>query len=272
MHPCLAPTVERLAPIGLSELEASAALLDRIDHKYVLPVERLASVLTGLDRYQVLEIDGRREFTYRSTYFDTASLTTFRHHVQQRRRRYKVRAREYVDSGLCSFEVKMKGARGRTVKRRMLYDPALHHMTEEANSFLAESVLREYGHAPPEAMAATLTMRFERITLVAVELGERMTIDMGLGFRAPDGAVGRMAAGGVIVESKSAGGRASIDRLMQRAGIRPEPACSKYCLGIGLLRPEERVNRFRPLLRRHFEPELVPAGEEPRRIRPQLPI
>lgn len=201
----------------------------------------------------MLEIDGRREFAYRSTYFDTASLTTFRHHLQQRRRRYKVRAREYVDSGLCSFEVKHKGARGRTVKRRMSYDPGLDHMTEEAMSFLAESVLREYDHAPPEAMLPTLTMRFDRITLVAVALGERVTVDMGLSFRGPGGAVGSMAPGCAIVESKSAAGRASIDRLLRRAGIRSEPACSKYCLGIGLLRPDERVNAFRPLLRRHFD-------------------
>lgn len=154
MHPCLAPIVDELTPVGLDELEASAALLDRVDHKYVLSAESLAAVLTGLDATcRMLEIDGRREFAYRSTYFDTASLTTFRHHVQQRRRRYKVRAREYVDSGLCS--VKLKGARGRTFKRRMSYDPGLDHMTEEAMSFLAESVLREYGHAPPEAMLPT---------------------------------------------------------------------------------------------------------------------
>jgi len=101
-----------------------------------------------------------------------------------------VRAREYVDSGLCSFEVKLKGTRGRTVKRRMSYDPGLGHMTAEAMSFLTESVER-----------------------------------------------------------------------LQRAGVRLEPACSKYCLGIGLLRPEERVNAFRPLLRRHFdsEPTAAPA-------------
>ena len=256
MHPCLAPVVDELSPLGLGELEAAAALLDRIDNKYVVSAESLAAVLSRLDAtHRVLEIDGRREFAYRSTYFDTASLSTFRHHVQQRRRRYKVRAREYVDAGLCSFEVKLKGARGRTVKHRMTYDPALDHMTAEAVSFLAASVQREYGQAPSEAMQPTLTMRFDRITLVAAELGERLTIDMGLSFRGPAGEVGHMLPGFAIVESKSASGRASIDGLLRRAGIRPERACSKYCLGIGLLRPEERVNAFRPLLRRHFDAE-----------------
>ncbi|WP_230854391.1 VTC domain-containing protein [Arthrobacter terrae] len=71
--------------------------------------------------FRALEIGPRRVFEYESVYFDTPELEQFRAHRQGRRRRYKVRTRTYVDSGLCMFEVKFKGQRGQTVKHRMPY-------------------------------------------------------------------------------------------------------------------------------------------------------
>ena len=67
----------------------------------------------------MLDIDGRRVFGYESTYFDTPDCEQYRAHRQGRRRRYKVRSRSYVDTGLSMFEVKTKGLRGATVKHRM---------------------------------------------------------------------------------------------------------------------------------------------------------
>jgi hypothetical protein len=240
----LKPVVESLRPIALDDLDAAAALLSRLDRKYVVSLDDLACVLGDLhDSYRVLEIAGVRQFRYRSTYFDTADLATFRDHVQRRRRRFKVRAREYVDSGACALEVKLKGTRGLTVKRRMTYDPRLAGaLNDSAAAFLADSLQCEYGHPPPAAMLATLVMRFERITLVAERLRQRVTIDTGLVFRAPDGTVGRMAPDVAIVESKSPGGATAVDRVLRAAGARPEPACSKYCLGVSLVRADVRGN------------------------------
>jgi hypothetical protein len=65
---------------------------------------------------------GRRvAFAYHTTYYDAPELRAHRDHVQRRRRRFKRRARDYVDSGLHTFEVKLKKARGLTVKHRMDY-------------------------------------------------------------------------------------------------------------------------------------------------------
>src|SRR5919112_1928972 len=126
MHSTLL-TAERFEPVTLAELEASAGLLDRMDNKYVVPVEAYAAVAEQLAAtHGVLDIDGVRAFEYRTTYYDTPELETYRDHVRGRRRRYKCRSRHYVDSGSCAFELKLKGLRGRTVKHRMTYDPALH--------------------------------------------------------------------------------------------------------------------------------------------------
>jgi hypothetical protein len=114
MPPSPTLAAESFPAVGLAELETSAGLQDRVDSKYVISLADFATLAERLlGTHAVLEIDDRRAFRYRTTYFDTRELQIFRDHVQERRRRYKCRAREYVDSGLCMFEVKLKGPRGR---------------------------------------------------------------------------------------------------------------------------------------------------------------
>ena len=245
---------ESFSAIGLEALDAAAALRDRVDAKYVLPIELFAELAPRLlETHAALEIDGRRAFRYRTTYFDTAELRAYRDHLQQRRRRYKLRAREYADTGACSFEVKLKGPRGRTVKHRMAYDrERCDELSQPALEFLRACLARSYGRAPDRELRAVLTMAFTRVTFAAPGLGERLTCDYDLAFGARDGASGRLAEGMAIVESKSPRGNALADRALRALGARPEPACSKYCLGVGFTNPRVKSNGLRPLLRRHF--------------------
>jgi hypothetical protein len=243
---------DALPAIGLPELEAAAGLQDRVDTKYLMPVGALAELAERLrDTHAALEIDARRAFRYRTTYFDTPELRTFRDHLQQRRRRFKCRSREYVDSGLCTFEVKLKGPRGRTVKFRMAYDQALRdELSRPALAFLTDVLERSYGCSPGGDLQPALAVAYTRITLVGP--GERLTCDLDLTFAAPDGTTGRLARDMAIVETKSARGGALADPALRALGVRPVRACSKYCLGIGLTRPAVTSNPLRPLLRRHF--------------------
>jgi len=246
---------ERFPPVGLAEMDAVAALPDRVDVKYVIPVWQLAALTERLRAtHAVLEIDGRRAFGYRTTYFDTAELASFRAHLQRRRRRYKCRSREYVDSGLCTFEVKLKGTRGRTVKHRMPYDRARRdEISEPALAFLRECVERSYGRRPSGLLRPTLAVAYTRVTFAAPERGERLTCDFDVTFSAPDGKSGRLAHDMVIVESKSRRGGAIAERELRALGAWPETACSKYCLGVGFTHPDAGGGRMRPLLRRHFQ-------------------
>ena len=247
---------ERFAAIGLPELEAIAALPVRIDVKYVIAHERLASLTERLRAtHSVLEIDGRRAFAYRTTYFDTPELTAFREHLQRRRRRYKARSREYVDSGLCTFEVKLKGPRGRTIKHRMPYEPVRRNeVSEPALAFLHDCVERSYGRPPAGVLRPALEVAYTRVTFAALGRNERLTCDFDVTFSAPDGTRGQLARDMVIVESKSLGGRAIAERELRALGARPEPGCSKYCLGVGFTRPDLSASRMLPLLRRHVQP------------------
>jgi VTC domain len=231
---------ETFTPVGLDQLDAGAALRDRVDRKYVVPLAAFAALADRLRAtHRALEIDGRRAFAYRSTYFDTPELDAYRAHMQARRNRFKCRSREYCDSGAFAFEVKLKGLRGRTVKHRMPHHG--HELTEAALAFLRERL----GRLPERALRPALAVAYTRVTLAAP--GERLTCDFGLTFNDSDG---RLHPGMAIVESKSERGNAAADRALRRLGHRPQPLCSKYCLGVALTRPVA-ANLLRPLLR-HF--------------------
>jgi hypothetical protein len=251
-------------PIALEELDT---LQDRVDVKYVIGIDAFAALTEELRAtHRVLEIDGRREFTYRTTYFDTPDLRVFRDHQQRRRRRYKARSREYVDSGARMFEVKLKGARGRTVKHRMPYDR--DGLSAAALAFLDDTMRREYGRAAEPGLRTALQVVYRRVTFAAP--GERLTCDFDLRF----GGGARMLGDRVIVESKSAHGRARADRVLRALGERPEDACSKYCLGVALTDPRAKRNGLRRLLRKHFlmAALAVPALAVPATAQAKLPV
>ena len=70
-----------LRPISLEQLDERAALLRRVDRKYVVEPEPLARLIERLGaEHDVLEIDDRREFAYDTDYLDTADLRCFREH------------------------------------------------------------------------------------------------------------------------------------------------------------------------------------------------
>ena len=251
----LVPAFDALDPIGLDELNAQAALQDRVDTKYVVTLDELDALLAELaGGVQVLEIGGLRRFAYATTYYDTPQLTTYREHLQGRRRRFKCRKRRYVDADRSVFEVKLKGHRGRTVKHAMTTDAA-RELGDDELAFVRGHVLGACERELPEPLVPSLDVRCRRVTLAARGGGERLTVDLDLEL-----GHGRLRPDRAIVESKSPAGGARADRVLRRLGVRPASGCSKYLFGIALSRPDVIANPLRPALRRHFEggaPRLV---------------
>src|SRR5699024_2428638 len=120
--------------------DAHAALQTRVDRKYLVPQSLLEDMLADVgERLRVLEIDGQRDFGYRSVYFDTPELLWFHQHLQGKRCRFKVRTRTYLDSGLCRLEVKGKGRRAETVKKNKGYEAELAaRLTPWAREFVGK--------------------------------------------------------------------------------------------------------------------------------------
>ena len=243
-----AGVVTTLEAIGLDELNDRAALQDRVDVKYIVALAQLDALVSRLGpAYRALEIDGRRCFTYRTTYYDTADMMLVREHVQRRRRRFKCRKRHYVDSGRSTFEVKLKGSRGRTVKHA-LECGSDDELAPEELAFLHEHVRTAYGRELHEVLRPSLVATCRRMTIAAPELGERPTCDIELGFEGSGG----LGEGHAILESKSPRGRAAVDRALLAMGVRPIDGCSRYLLGMALTRDGVRDNHLRPLLRDYF--------------------
>lgn len=239
------------APISLDALNAKAAMLERLDNKYVVRAAALRAIADDLAPvFDVLEIDGQRAFTYETCYFDDPELRSYFDHHQGRRQRMKVRVRRYVDAALCFVEVKLKDKRGITVKKRMPYDPCKFATLDDAAlDHVRASHQALYGRPFERPLAPVLQMSYRRTTLVAREGGERMTIDSAIRFLAGPDAFGP-DDDVFIVETKSAHGHGIADAVMRRHHQHPTKSCSKYCVGMSASRNVQRFNRFRPALKR----------------------
>jgi hypothetical protein len=252
------PALASLEPISLEEIDAQAALQVRMDRKYIVrreTFETLAVRLAGTHR--VLEIDGRRLFRYRTTYYDSPDLLTFREHMQGRRRRFKCRKRRYLDTGACALEVKLKGPRGRTEKRSAACDSGEELGSAEL-AFLRTQVHEAYGRELPSLLRPALTVECRRLTLAAPGVAERVTGDVALELGSS-----RLGDDYVILETKSATGNSVADRVLRELGARSVKGCSKYCLGVALERPGVRANPLLPLLRRYFGPAALEPAPDP---------
>ena len=129
--------------VTLDELNATAALLTRVDRKYVLTSAEADAFILGLPGDAcVLEIDGLRRFAYHSTYFDTPGLSCYLGAARRRGRRCKVRTRRYLDSDLQFLEVKTRRG-GATVKHRAAWEQPLRHLDGDAREFVAEALSDE---------------------------------------------------------------------------------------------------------------------------------
>ncbi|GGN52410.1 VTC domain-containing protein [Actinoplanes lobatus] len=236
-----------LDPISLAELTDKAELQTRVDRKYVLPLEAAQELVELLDpRTRVLEIDGERTFRYRSVYFDTPDLVSYRLTAHRRRRRFKVRTRTYLDSALCWLEVKTEGYRGGTVKNRLPYQ-ACDHDTVEPGRWFVDDVL---GHSAGLDLAPTLLTHYRRTTFYQPADDSRATVDVDLTWTGVDGTALTLPHV-AVVETKTGSAVSPVDRLLWARGHRPT-SISKYATGLAALRPDLPAVPWRRLMRRHF--------------------
>ena len=276
-------STKHLTTTTLAELNSAAGLLTRVDRKYLVPLTCAQNLVDGLAPHaRVLAIDERRRFSYTSTYFDTPGLEAFMLAARKRRRRFKVRTRTYLDSGLCFLEVKTCGARGSTVKRRMgYYADDASRLTGPGRAFVAACLAGAgvTGSAAAREVAAALrpvlTTTYERTTLHLPRAEARATIDTALTWRrlgpaAPAGSSAGTIVGVpmspqalrpahlaaainegepvsvadiAVVETKNPATPSPADRALWEAGCRPT-RISKYATGMALLHPELPANRW----------------------------
>jgi hypothetical protein len=232
--------LEKFNPIDLKQMDR-VKLLKRTDTKYLLSKDDLIALLPDLKSdYFALEIKGKREASYQTTYLDTENRDYYFQHHQGKPKRHKVRFRHYIESDLSFLEVKLK-RKGATDKRRIssAYQfPMNSNQIEFLHDFIPEN---------PADLKEVLQNSFSRVTLVHKTEEERVTIDFNLKFSDHNKNIDLSEP--IIIEVKQSGlnRNSKISTLLRKKQIRPQ-RLSKYCIGCILLDDKLKYNRFKSRL------------------------
>lgn len=253
-HTLLDSQLVELPTIDLEQLNATAALQTRIDRKYVVPTERFTELFNGFHaEMNVLENNGLRVFPYDSVYFDSPNLDSYFLAAYGRRRRYKIRTRSYLDSGVSFLEVKTEGSRSATVKERIPYNLADRStITADGADYIAQTLLST-GQAPPTNLAPVLETVYGRVTLYLPASNSRATIDLDVAWSLP-GQAPLVMTENVVVETKSGSAPGQLDKYLWKNGVRPS-RISKFATGLATLLPQLPSNRWHKALL-HSMPQL----------------
>ncbi|WP_026554936.1 polyphosphate polymerase domain-containing protein [Arthrobacter sp. 35W] len=249
-HTALGPWLSQLPPLSLEALNAAAALQTRVDRKYLVPLEKLSGILDSFaGEVHILQEAGLRLFAYDSVYFDTPALDSYFLAAFGRRRRYKIRTRSYLDSGVAFLEVKTEGSRSATVKERIPYDPSDRStITPEGAEYIAQTLQATALLPPPGPLAPVLETSYGRTTLYLPGSNSRATVDFNVTWTTPRGE--RLVLGdAVVLETKSGSTTGQLDKHLWRHGVRPS-RISKFATGMAALTPGLPANRWHQTLMR----------------------
>ena len=231
--------IQHFDPVSLDEMDA-VKLMNRTDTKFVFHTSKLADLLSlSLEHYHVLQIGENRDFMYNSLYYDTAGLDLYLDHHNGKRPRFKVRFREYLETGTVFLEVKRKTNKNRTRKCRIQVEEIEMELSGKSIQYIEEVAPLKAAFLKP----ATWTI-FRRITLVGKNSPERITIDYELSFRQVDQEKHLPFYTICEVKRDSFSGHSAFIKTLRELSIFPVNS-SKYCLGTVLLNEGIKNNRFK---------------------------
>ncbi|MCF8372409.1 MAG: polyphosphate polymerase domain-containing protein [Bacteroidales bacterium] len=240
--------------IGLGEMD-EVSFLRRSDTKYVFHISKLEKFLSLLcEKYKVLEIDGKRVQEYETHYFDTPGFDMFRLHHNGKRDRFKVRTRQYVNSGIFFLEVKKKDNKGITSKRRI----SIQSLDLDVNTSLHANYVDKRSPFDLKDLELAVNNQFKRITLVDTKTPERLTLDWDLRFTEPTSGEQKKMENICIAEVKKERGSKNpwFDEAVKSCSIYPL-GFSKYCIGLLQFNNSVKSNRFKPRLLQLHKMKLI---------------
>jgi hypothetical protein len=205
------------------QLAAERELLQRLDTKFRIAPLRVPALLEMLQAtHGVLSAGDRLIARYATRYFDTTDLRFYRDHLRGRRPRFKVRLRHYLDRRLSFLEIKRKNKDDRTEKERFMRPYGDDILSAEDMRAIAGCMAGNPGWLSLQALVDC-----ERISLVALQDRERITIDLGVCCGAPGGSGVVLPMALVEVKRARIDRRAASFAALRATGAR-EVGFSKY--------------------------------------------
>jgi len=239
--------------MSLTELNATASYLKRIDRKFLMTEEKFLEILGDLSNdFKALEIWDKRVFLYDNVYMDTDDYLFYNQHQNRVPSRTKVRTRHYTDAGdLAFFEYKQKED-GVTKKFRYQF-PASEHgtMTKWKKRFFEWVFQSLYSDKAPEISPAMRT-KYNRLTLVSVTGEERLTIDFNISVKdlRNEKAKNIKLDNLVIIESKSLSDNCKSLDIIKWYGVKQAGSCSKYSLWVIYSGLAEKWTKFEKTMKK----------------------
>ncbi len=222
-----------------------ANLLNRVDTKYIVTPAVLAKVLAKhIDNYAILAVNEKVCLGYETIYFDTDDLAMYKEHHNGKNHRYKVRYRQYEETGDKFIEVKEK-IKNRTAKQRLRIDRFTYPIAKGL-----ECLVNDCTPYNPKQLEPKLTTKFKRITLINKKACERITIDLNISFSNEYDASYSLGNCAIVeIKRDKEDIFSAFARSLKKQGVLPL-AISKYCLGTIALNNKVKYNRFKPRLRK----------------------
>ncbi|MFN5628873.1 MAG: polyphosphate polymerase domain-containing protein [Bacteroidota bacterium] len=231
--------VNLFSSISLDQMEG-VKLMDRTDTKFVFHASDLSKILNTLKgNYRVLQVNNKVLSCYKTLYYDTQNFDLYLQHHNGKLNRYKIRHRTYVDSNIAFLEVKHKNNKGRTLKTRIRKQSMLPNFDGSSLEFLSSKLPFN-----PTLLLPKLWVNYHRITLVNLEIGERVTIDLSLEFS--DTKKNKIALNNLIIAEVKQDKKnpSTFISAMKQFGIRPG-SISKYCMAASYLNTQLKTNSFK---------------------------
>ena len=165
------------------------------------------------------------------------------------------------------FEIKLKGQRKLTQKLRIAFNPqdlGCNGLNSVITDYYCTILEKYYGYGNGREwwvgnLKHSISVGYYRITLVSKTEDSRITMDNCIYFidskehpKQEEKQKLYLNNNKWVVEVKSPTGRTDIDRWLFMNKSRPVSLCSKYALGINLLKLSDKNNRFSRVLRRCF--------------------
>jgi hypothetical protein len=229
-------------PISLDQMD-NVKLMNRADRKFAFHKIHLPSILqkAGQD-YKVLTINGKKNFNYSTTYFDTCDWDMYADHQKGKMNRVKIRQREYIDTNASFLEIKIKSNKGKTNKKRISICSGVY--CEKEKDFVAKHTPYVFDKLVPK-----LNNSFSRITLVDNHETERVTIDADIHYRTLDNREYSYPELVVLeIKKDRTTGQSKMVKILKDKRIR-ELGFSKYSIGSVLLYAALKNNSFKETIR-----------------------